>query len=121
MPDIHTAYTDRYELLKDFARKNRNNPTEAERCLWQQLRTNGLGVRFRRQHIIGDYIGDFVCVEKKLIIEVDGPYHFTEEQTQEDEIRSRNLQSMGYRIVRFTNDEIFGNIDSVINKIKQTL
>ena len=73
--NFQTASPDRYDLLKVFARKNRNNQTTAEICLWQQLRCETLGVKFKRQHIIYDYIVDFICLEKNLVIEVDGAYH----------------------------------------------
>ena len=70
-----TASPDRYQLLKEFARKNRKNVTIAENVLWDCLRRNSLGVTFLRQHIIGDFIVDFVSRNSGLIIEVDGGYH----------------------------------------------
>ena len=72
-----------YPLLWKFAKENRNNPTEAERLLWFYLSNKQLGVRFRRQHIIGQYIADFACLEKMLIIELDGGYHSLLEQQAE--------------------------------------
>ena len=69
------ASPDRYGLLKAFARENRKNATLAESVLWEQLRNNTLGVKFLRQHAIGDYIVDFVSRSSGLIIEVDGGYH----------------------------------------------
>ena len=80
--DFQTASPDRYELLKAFARENRNNQTDAEKCLWQQLRSGELGVKFKRQHIIDDFIADLVCLEKMLIIEVDGAYPFTDSERE---------------------------------------
>ena len=68
------AIPNSYDMLKDFARKNKNKLTPAEEMLWNQLRKNDMGVKFRRQHIIGDYIVDFVCLKKWLVIEVDGKY-----------------------------------------------
>ena len=68
------AASDRYELLKDFAKQNRKNATPAEDVLWGNIRNKALGVEFRRQHIIADFIVDFVCLDKMLIIEVDGGY-----------------------------------------------
>ena len=70
-----TASPDRYELLKAFAKENRQFMTEAERTLWMRLRGNVLGHKFLRQHIIGDYIVDFLCRDAQVIIEVDGGYH----------------------------------------------
>ena len=69
---FRTASPDRYELLKGFAKENREHPTEAEACLWQLLKGGALGVKFRRQYVVYDYIADFICLEKNLIIEVDG-------------------------------------------------
>lgn len=80
---FHAFMTDaeRWGKLKEFARGNRNVPTKAENALWQELRGNKLGPRFRRQHAIAQYIVDFVCLSAWLIIEVDGEYHATDEQT----------------------------------------
>ena len=72
-----------YHLLLQRAKEMRNNPTEAERTLWQHLNGNQMGAHFRRQHPVFDYIPDFVCLALKLIIEVDGDYHCTEEAAQE--------------------------------------
>ena len=74
-----------------------------------------------RQHIIGDYIVDFVCEDDGLIIEVDGGYHSEPSQIQSDELRTQFLQSMGFRVIRFSNEEILFNIDSVIEKIELEL
>lgn len=92
--------------------------TDAEIYLWRFLRYKQLGVKFRRQHIIGDYIVDFVSLDCNLIIEVDGGYHESTEQKSEDEIRQHWLEKMGYKVLRFSNDDIFENIELVINKIK---
>ena len=78
--DYRTASPDRYEILKAFAQENRNNPTLAEQVLWKYLDRKQLGVKFLGQHIIGDYIVDFVSREQGLIIEVDGAYHAELEQ-----------------------------------------
>ena len=99
----------------------RINPTEAESALWKYLRNKRLGVRFRRQQIIEDYIVDFVCLSKQLIIEVDGKYHADGEQREFDNIRENKLISAGYHIIRFTNEEITNNTDQVIENIKKIL
>jgi len=91
--------------------------TEAEKKLWFYIKDRSKGISFRRQHIIGDYIVDFVCLKKKLVIEVDGGYHFSEEQMTEDKIRTDALQRMGYTVLRFTNEQIFFDIDSVLSTI----
>ena len=117
MIDFRTSSPDRYRILKDFARENRKNMTEAESVLWNSLRNKSLGVKFLRQHIIGDYIVDFVCQETGLIIEVDGGYHSEPCQKEDDETRTRHLESKGFKVIRFTNEEILFNIESVINKV----
>jgi len=99
----------------------RINPTEAEYVLWKYLRNKQLGHRFRRQQIVDDYIVDFVCLEKQLVIEVDGKYHADGEQRELDARREDILISNGYRIIRFTNEEVTNNIDQVIENIKKLL
>lgn len=116
-----TAAPDRYGLLKEFARHNRREMTKSETILWQTLRSEFRGIRFRRQHPIGDYIADFLCVTEKLVIEVDGGYHSEPQQQQEDQWRTEYLQSKGYRVIRFTNEEIDTNVNDVIYKIKEEL
>lgn len=83
MWDHRTASPDRYALLKEFARVNRKNMTLAESVMWQLLRANVMGHKFLRQHIIGDYIVDFVCRDDGLIVEVDGAYHAELEQQRQ--------------------------------------
>ena len=114
-----TASPDWYELLKVYARKNRNNPTIAEKVLWQHLRNKALGVKFLRQHIIGDYIVDFVSPESMLIIEVDGAYHSEREQQYNDEVRANVLKRIGFCLLRFSNEEVLHNTQDTLNKIKQ--
>ena len=106
IPSYITARTASYQQLKESARMMRRNPTEAEYVLWKYIRNNQLGYRFRRQQILDDYIVDFVCLEKKLIIEVDGKYHNDGEQREFDAMRQNKLQSEGYRMIRFTNEEV---------------
>lgn len=106
-----------YDLLKEFAKENRNNQTEAERLLWIHLSHNKLGVHFRRQHIINCYIADFVCLKHKLIVEVDGGYHMQEQQQIDDYLRTEDLERMGFRVIRFTNEEIFTSTSSVLDTI----
>lgn len=116
--NYNTASPDRYVLLKDFADKNKQFPTEAESLLWRNIRARRLNAKFNRQHIIGDYIVDFVCIEKKLVIEVDGGYHSEYEQIEKDELRTARLNRMGFSVIRFSNEEVLENIHEVINKIK---
>ena len=110
-----------YSLLRDFTKNNRKNPTMAERILWQYIRGKSLGCSFRRQHIIDIFIADFICIEEKLIIELDGGYHSLPQQQISDEERTKRLNTLGYKVIRFTNDEVIGNIEGVINIIKQNL
>lgn len=118
VPDyFRTASPDRYELLKVFAKENRNNQTLAESQLWKYIKGNALGVKFLRQHIIADYIADFVSLECKLIIEVDGGYHFSFEQMEWDAYRTEDLERYGFKVIRFTNEEVLFNINMVVDKI----
>ena len=121
IPKYITARTPSYPLLKEDACKMRANPTEAENILWKYLRNKQIGYKFRRQQIIDNYIVDFVCLEKQLIIEVDGKYHNVTEQKEYDELREQYLSSQGYTVIRFTNEEITSNIDNTIYAIKKHL
>ena len=114
----HTADSTQYDLLKENARANRKNPTEAESVMWDMLKTNNLGLHFRRQHVILDYIADFICLEKGLVIEIDGGYHTNPEQKDYDDRRTAHLQQLGYTELRFTNEELLVNPEEVAAKIK---
>ena len=116
-----TAHPDTYELLKAYSLENRHDMTDAERVLWEQLKTKQLGVKFRRQHIIGDYIADFVCLSHHLVIEVDGEYHDEKEQVELDQLRTDFLNSVGFEVLRFTNNEVLFDTDHVLNQIKESL
>ena len=102
--------------LRQYARSNRKNPTDAERKLWSQLRNRQLmASKFRRQVPIGSYIVDFLCLESKLVIELDGSQHLT--QIQYDQTRTRYLESQGYRVIRFFNDEVLQNMEGVLERV----
>ena len=116
--DYETAAPDRYGLLKDFARYNRHEMTESETVLWNALRKIRIGVRFRRQHPIGDYIADFICLPVKLVIEVDGEYHQEPEQQELDKQRSEFLENKGYKVIRIKNEEISNILNEVVMRIK---
>ena len=107
-----------YGMLKERARAMRNMPTEAEVQLWQELRDKKLGLRFRRQFVIGQYIADFVCLPLKLVIEVDGCIHQEQEQQEHDQQRDEWLAQEGYRVQRFTNDQVLYDTKKVIAGIK---
>ena len=119
--NFKTSYPDRYGILKANSRENRTYPTDAELVLWEQLRRKALGYKFRRQHSIGDYIADFICIEKNIIIEVDGKYHNQEEQRIDDNTRTDFLNKHGYYVLRFTNEMVMEDIDYVLDRIKELL
>jgi len=113
-----TADPTTYAALKKFVAEHRGKPTEAEKVLWSILKGKDLGgYKFRRQHVIRTYIADFVCISKKLIIEVDGLIHQLPENQMSDEERAVELKMSGFEIMRFTNDEILHNADKVLAKI----
>lgn len=110
-----------YRVLLENAKENRKYATTAEAMLWEMLRRNNLGERFRRQHSIGNYIPDFVCLKKRLIIEVDGGYHHLWCQAIDDRERDNNLRKLGYTILRFSNEEVLHQIKHVIQIIKDNM
>ena len=107
-----------YAQLKEWAKRMRSNPTEAELILRDYVRANHLGHKFLFQFIIGQFIVDFFCPDCKLIIEVDGGYHSEPKQEYDDEQRTQMLESLGYRVIRFTNEQVLYDIDYVVNEIK---
>ena len=115
----NTAEPSLYNLISPYRKELKENLTEAESVLWKHIKANHLGVKFRRQHIIGRFIADFVSLPEKLIIEVDGKIH--EHQQEQDALRTKYLQDKGFKVIRFTNEEVITNIDSVIKKIKEVL
>ncbi len=116
--DYVTTSKEKWVVLKPLAKENRKNMTHCERITWELIRNNQLGVKFRRQQIIADYIVDFVSLEIKLIIEIDGPSHL--EQEDFDANRTKLLNDMGYKVIRFTNEEVRSDI-SFIEKIKKEI
>ena len=116
-----TADASLYKVLQERALQHRNYPTQAEAVLWEYLKGNRLGAKFRRQHLIGQYIPDFVCLSKQLIIEVDGGYHFIGDQIISDEQRTAYLESFGYHVIRFTNEEVLADTQNVLQKIRQIM
>ena len=101
------------------AKKLRGNMTQAESILWSHLRQNKfLGLKFRRQHPIQNFIADFYCHQLELIIEIDGLYHQTRVQQEVDSKRSEILNFNGIQVIRFTNNEVEHQIESVLQKIE---
>ena len=115
--DYDTSDPSYYGLLKVYASENKKYQTEAEKMLWLHLRGNKLGLHFRRQHIIGCYIADFVCLKKKIIIEVDGGYHSQYAQAIKDYYRTEKLESLGFKVLRFRNEDIYSNVVLVLDQI----
>ena len=103
------------------AEQLRKNPTYEEKLLWQFLKVNQLGVRFKRQHPIWLYIADFYCHELKLVIEVDGSIHNEKEVMEHDKLREEDIVSFGIKVIRFRNKEIRTQIENVIEKIKTVI
>jgi len=116
-----TARPSAYKLMKELQKNRKQQTTEAEQVLWEQLRTKKLSFKFRRQHIVDEFIVDFICIEKRLIIEVDGKYHNTKEQQEADELRTEILNTLGFKVIRFTNEEVIGDIDKVLKHISEEL
>ncbi len=119
-PRYITSDSSIYGTLLDRAKEMRKNPTSAEAKLWEVLRNRKFKDKFRRQHPISEYIVDFVCLEKQLIIEVDGEIH----KYQLDNDAERQLlleQKKGYTVLRFTNEEVLNNIEEVLSQIKTKL
>jgi methionine--tRNA ligase beta chain len=120
--DYLTADPYTYGILRKFADEHKSNPTVAENILWQVLRGKKLdSYKFRRQHIIGNFIADFVCLPQKLIIEVDGLIHQIPENKINDAQRIEELNKFGFDVLRFTNDEVVGDIENVLDKILQKI
>ncbi|WP_225770596.1 endonuclease domain-containing protein [Inquilinus sp. Marseille-Q2685] len=107
-------------MADSFVRSLRQNPTEAERLLWRQLRGKKIGdLRFRRQFRLGLYVVDFVSLPARLVIEVDGASH--ELTAEADERRTRWLEGQGFRVIRFTNDQIVDRLPDVVDTIAGVL
>ena len=116
---IFTTTPEKWKAINEFVKANRKNATEAEQVLWQALRNRKLDAKFRRQHVIGDFIVDFVCIEKKLVLEVDGPVH--DYQKEYDELRTNYLNECGFEEIRFSNDDVLNNLSETIKIIKDKL
>ena len=120
---IFTADKKQYARLdlKERARSMRHEPTPAEAKMWQLLRGNQLGVKFRRQHSINRYIVDFVCLSHKLVVELDGAGHLESDQANYDQGRTAYLTELGYRVLRFTNEQALTLPRRVLATIKTNL
>ena len=127
MPYIKTSYRNDFYFgasreLINLAKEFRKTQTEAEKLLWKALRNHGFAnLKFRRQHPVKWFIADFYCHDFKLIIEVDGGIHNSEIQSEHDENRTSELEELGIRVIRFSNEEILNKLDLVLQKIQQTI
>ena len=109
------------ELFR-LAENMRRNPTPAEKILWRQLKKfRHDGFIFRRQHPIDIFIADFYCHKAKLVVEVDGEVHLTDQAKEYDDGRSGELENCGIKVIRFGNDQVINNLDYVLNQIKSCL
>ena len=107
---------------KTKAQQLRQNQTKAEKLLWQQLRNRNLAThKFRRQHPIGNYIVDFCCLKEKLIIELDGGHHNEPDQKAYDQDRTGYLESEGFTVLRFWNNQVLGSTEQVLYEILSVL
>lgn len=117
--NFETSEKSYWHILKEFSKANRQDQTEAESILWENLRNNKLGYKIRRQHAIGIFIADFVCLDRRLVIEIDGEYHVNNEEY--DTARTAFLKDEGFKVVRFTNEEVKKDLSKVLAQIKSTL
>ena len=108
-------------IIFELAKKLRNNVTHTEMILWGRLKEYFPELKFRRQHPISIYIADFYCHSQKLIIEIDGSVHDLEEVKSNDEIRQKDLEDLGLRVLRFKAKEIMNDLESVLQIIEKSL
>lgn len=106
-------------VLRQRAKSLRQQSTDTEKELWYYLRANRLGFKFKRQYPIGTYIVDFICIEKRIIIELDGSQHFDNQQY--DKERTAWLQARGFKVLRFWNNDVVRQTASIIEVISQAL
>ncbi|MFN0176056.1 MAG: class I tRNA ligase family protein [Saprospiraceae bacterium] len=115
-----TTSPERWKVLKDFARGMRKSQTAGEAAMWEMLRDKQLdGIKFRRQHAIEEFIADFVSLEHKLVVEVDGTIH--DFQLEQDQMRTELLQAVGFEVVRFKNEDILGHKYKVMDELRTIL
>ena len=117
MPHYRTVPPNHWKRAQEM----RKEPTPAEHVLWDAVRSDALGATFRRQHPIGPYIVDFVCLSKKLIIEVDGAVHVKPDQVEFDDVRTQYLAERGFRVRRYFNHDVLKNLDGVLEDIEEAL
>lgn len=106
----------RFSELKDLAKGHRNSPSEAYQVLWSNIRKNQLGVRFRRRHVLFDWILDFYCAKEHVAIEID--YPSDQMRTTEHNKRDQTLREKGIRVFRVSSSRVLGEIDAVLSQIE---
>jgi len=108
--------------LKTNSRSLRKKSTPQEILLWSRIKNRSFhNLKFRRQHIIDKYIVDFICLEKKIIIELDGSQHKREKDIKYDQNRNGHLKFLGFKVLRFWNNEVNKNLDGVMLEIEKTM
>ena len=108
-----------YPLIKGAREDLKNHPTKAETILWFYLQDKKTGYKIRRQQVIGKYVVDFACLRKRLVIEIDGGIHLR--QKEADALRTCDLNNKGYKVIRFSNEEVYANPALIAQKIKEEL
>ena len=119
IPGYVTANPKSYNLIKEIREELKKNPTNAEALLWESLRNKKTGHKIRRQHVIDNFIANFVCLPKKVIIEIDGRIH--QFRKEYDDMRTDKFHELGYVVIRFSNEEVESDTNSVFEKIKRLL
>ncbi|HEY4515720.1 MAG TPA: endonuclease domain-containing protein [Candidatus Paceibacterota bacterium] len=107
--------------LRDWRRDLRKRETAQERVLWWHLKDRNLDFKFKRQHSVGGYILDFYCAEKKLVLEIDGEVHHTQEAREYDHVRNKFFTDLDYKVLRFSNAEVDTDVYKVLTRIKKSL
>lgn len=118
-PGYITANPLSYGIIKQIRDELKKNPTEAEIIIWEYLKNKKTGYKFRRQHIVDNFIADFICLPKNLAIEIDGKIH--QFQKEYDQMRTERFIELGYQVMRFTNNEVKEDPIKVYNQIKEIL
>ncbi len=121
LKDKRSMFYGTQPIIFERAKELRENMTEAEQMLWSCLSKNQLGVRFKAQHPIANFIADFYCHRHKLVIEVDGGIHNSDEQKGRDGFRNEELNALEIAVLRFTNEEVKNDLENVLKTIKDKL
>lgn len=108
-----------YPKYKQVRKLLRNNPTHTEKLLWIGLKESQSGYKFRRQQSIGNFVADFYCAKLKLVVEVDGVTHDEKSAQEKDKLKEQFLKDNHFKVIRFTDDEVLGNIEKVLKKISK--